>query len=40
MKNILLALIISMVSLSALACGGNNDEEDKKRFEVPVSSQR
>jgi hypothetical protein len=36
MKKILFAILICMVSLNVLACGGSKDEEEKKRFESPI----
>lgn len=39
MNKILLALFVCVISVNAFACGGDKNEEEKKRFETVTTVQ-
>ena len=39
MNRCLIAIILGMLTLNAIACGGSKDEEEKKRIQETVSTK-
>lgn len=40
MNKIVLALFVCMITVNAFACNGSHDDDDKKKFESPVTLTR